>query len=509
MKKIKALYLISCREAKFGDRTIPYGEATFYAMPYPVSPTHGEHDYRNCETCLNHHKQIINLLKKKVKEFPNCCESHRKLLTLKDFNRSDYRDAAKQCADKVIFTYQHILNNQSSPLWKIEISKYINEVVDSFGCFPQGYGMPFLLDDYISIVKQLIDNNDNIKQKVIAYVNSEFDKLNIETNRIDPIASLCKIYDDWLNLVPFGLPFLNDLREDFRSRSPLMVYDKPDPDGKVHHFLFSDSKLLDYLSNLTACLLNKVGEKITKIDIPELTEYYNEYVRQKFLFNNHLLVDQHENYPYVEIIKRWMDNQAAFFNDLNKLNEVWCYRDEDAYPNDSYKESLKRIGDFKRYIEYNDVGILINPKYKEHCLQKLFKFIWRVTSFDFNAEVNNGRGSVDFKVSKGFQDKTIIEFKLASNSKLRQNLQNQVEIYKISNDTNKDILVLFFFTEDEKNRLYKIINELQLSNLENVIVIDCRKQKPSASNVMSTVGTGQCHAQRTRITKEVRSDTEQ
>ncbi len=42
MKKIKALYLISCREAEFGDRTIPYGEATFYAMPYPVSPTHGE-----------------------------------------------------------------------------------------------------------------------------------------------------------------------------------------------------------------------------------------------------------------------------------------------------------------------------------------------------------------------------------------------------------------------------------------------------------------------------------
>ena len=112
-------------------------------------------------------------------------------------------------------------------------------------------------------------------------------------------------------------------------------------------------------------------------------------------------------------------------------------------------------------------------------------------------------------ISKGFQDKTIIEFKLASNSKLRQNLQNQVEIYKISNDTNKDILVLFFFTEDEKNRLYKIINELQLSNLENVIVIDCRKQKPSASNVMSTVGTGQYHAQHTRITKEVRSDTEQ
>ena len=483
MKKIKALYLIDCREAKSGYRTFPYGEATFYAMPYPVSPTHGEHDYRHCETCLNHHKQIINLLKKKVKKFPNCCELHSKLLSLKEFNRSDYRDAAKQCADKVIYTYQHILNNQSSPVWKIEISKYLNEIIDSFGCFPEGYGIPFLLDDYISIVKQLIDNNDNIRKEVIAYVNSEFDKLNVEANRFDPIASLCKIYDDWLNMFPFGLPFLNDIREDFRSRSPLMVYDKPDSDGKVCHFLFSDSKLLDYLSNLTARLLNKVGEKIIIIDFPELTEYYNEYVRQKLLFNNRLLVQQHESYPYVEIIKRWMDNQAAFFDDLKKLNEVWCYRGEDAYPNDSYKESLKRIGDFKRYLEYNDVGILINPKCKEACLQKLFKFIWRVTSFDFNAEVNNGRGAVDFKVSKGFQDKTIIEFKLASNSKLRQNLQNQVEIYKLSNNTNKTIVVLFYFNEKEKDKLFKALDELQLSNIENFIVIDCRKQKLSASKV--------------------------
>jgi hypothetical protein len=235
-------------------------------------------------------------------------------------------------------------------------------------------------------------------------------------------------------------------------------------------------------------LLIKVGENITKLGTPELTEYYNEYVRQQFSFNNRLLVQQHESYPYVEIIKRWMDNQAAFFDDLKKLNEVWCYRGEDAYPNDSYKESLKRIGDFKRYIEYNDVGILINPTYKEHCLQKLFKFIWRVTSFDFNAEVNNGRGPVDFTVSKGSKDKTIIEFKLASNSKLRQNLQNQVEIYKQSNNTIKTIVVLSFFNENEKGRLYGILDDLQLSNFENVIVIDCCKQKVSASNVTSIKG---------------------
>lgn len=485
MKSIEAIYLKEHHIQKAGDRYFSYGECTYYALPFSIKPTEGEHDYRLCDNCQRNRNEIINQLKKRVKKFPNCCETHKKLLSLKAFNRSVFRDAAEQCADKVIFTYQHIINKQSSAVWEVEISQYIDKAIDSFGRFPDGYGPPFLLGDYIFYVRQLVNNNTSVKQEVKEYVNSIFDKLYIEKEKVDPIATLCKIYDDWLNLIPFGLPFLKDVRDDFRSRSPLLVYEKSDSDGNVCHFLFSDNKLLDYLANLTACLLNKVGEEIIKLDTPELTEYYNEYVRQQFLFNNRLLVEQHKSYPYVEIIKRWMDNQAAFFNGLNKLNEVWCYRGEDEFPNDSYQESLKRIDDFKRYLEYNDVGMLINSNYKEPCLQKLFKFIWRVTSFDFNAEVNNGRGPVDFKISKGSKDKTIIEFKLASNSKLRQNLQNQVEIYKLSNDTIKTIVVLFYFNENEKGRLCRILDELQLSNMENVIIIDCCKQKVSASNVTS------------------------
>ena len=116
MKNIRACYITKHLEAKAGNRTYAYGEGTFYALPYPIQPTIGEHDYHHCETCQANHKQIIGLLKKKVKNFPNCCNSHKRLLTLKEFNRSDFKDADKQCADKVIFTYQHILNKQSSPM---------------------------------------------------------------------------------------------------------------------------------------------------------------------------------------------------------------------------------------------------------------------------------------------------------------------------------------------------------------------------------------------------------
>ena len=80
------------------------------------------------------------------------------------------------------------------------------------------------------------------------------------------------------------------------------------------------------------------------------------------------------------------------------------------------------------------------PIKKEKDLQLLFKFTWFATIFDVNAEVNNGRGPVDYKVSLGSYDKTLVEFKLASNSKLKQNLQNQIKIYEAAKWDERKVL---------------------------------------------------------------------
>lgn len=485
MKIIRACYITNSLKAKAGDRTYTYGEGTFYALPYPIQPTTGEHDYRHCETCKANHKQMIGLLKKKVKKFPNCCDSHKRLLTLREFNRSDFKDADKQCADKVIFTYQHILNKQSSPIWKVEIGEYIDKAIDSFGNFPDGYGIPFLFDDYMSFVRQLIDNNNNIRKDVVDYVNSRFDELYKEKEKKDPIADLCKIYDDWLNLVPFNLPFLKDVREYFRNKSPLIIYEGEASDNTIQHYLISDNQLLAFLDKLTKELLVKVGEHIADLCDEDINSFYREFVRQDLLLSNQLLDKEKKNYPFALYIEGWMKNQEDYFNKLNKLNLIQTNKSEDTYSNDSYKESLQRVNDLKRYIEFNDIGILINAKYKERSLQQVFKLFWRKTSFDFNAEVNNGRGPVDFKVSKGSQDKTIIEFKLASNSMLEQNLLNQGPIYAQSNNTSNTIVVIFYFSIEEKERVDIILKKYQLSNLENYIKIDCTRQV-SASKARTT-----------------------
>ncbi|RUS44572.1 hypothetical protein [Cohnella sp. AR92] len=153
---------------------------------------------------------------------------------------------------------------------------------------------------------------------------------------------------------------------------------------------------------------------------------------------------------------------------------------------DTFEESMSRVIFMKNVIEKNDGyrifysnGIAIK---KEEDLQLLYRLTWFASVSDVNREVNNGRGPVDYKVSRGNKDKTLIEFKLASNSQLKKNLQNQVAIYEEANETNKSIKVIMYFSESEYLRVNKILNELNLHQSKNIVLIDARNDnKPSAS----------------------------
>ncbi len=102
---------------------------------------------------------------------------------------------------------------------------------------------------------------------------------------------------------------------------------------------------------------------------------------------------------------------------------------------------------------------------------------------DVNREVNNGRGPVDYSVSNGAKDKTLVEFKLASNSKLKMNLENQVKVYEKASGTKQSIKVILYFDNSELSKLTGILRELDLEKDGSIILIDAGNNKPSASNV--------------------------
>jgi hypothetical protein len=152
----------------------------------------------------------------------------------------------------------------------------------------------------------------------------------------------------------------------------------------------------------------------------------------------------------------------------------------------SYDECLQRARYFKSYIEDNDGYLLFNragkPFSRETELQLAFGLVWCGTDFDINREVNNGRGPVDFKASFGAGDKSLIEFKLASNPALKRNLEKQVKIYEAANRTRTSVKVIVIYTAAEAAKVERILRELKLAAEESIVLIDARNDnKPSAS----------------------------
>ena len=152
----------------------------------------------------------------------------------------------------------------------------------------------------------------------------------------------------------------------------------------------------------------------------------------------------------------------------------------------TYLEAHTRLAYLKHVIEdkggwrifYDNKGA---PVERERDIQILYKLVWFGTPSDVGAEADDGRGPVDFKVSRG-RDKTLVEMKLAKNTQLEKNLQKQVEIYQNASDAGSAIKAILYFSAEQLARVSKILNKLGLAGHKDVVLIDARSDnKPSGS----------------------------
>jgi hypothetical protein len=118
---------------------------------------------------------------------------------------------------------------------------------------------------------------------------------------------------------------------------------------------------------------------------------------------------------------------------------------------------------------------------KEDTLHFLYELTWADNNiFDVNREVNNGRGAVDFKISNGANDKTLVEFKLASNSNL-EHIFKQTAIYESANDVTSSIKAILYFSEAHFKKVNRILKKCGRENDPDIILINAINNKPSAS----------------------------
>jgi len=335
-----------------------------------------------------------------------------------------------------------------------------------------------------------------IKEFLLSYTET-FATQNINPQFLRKV-NVAKVYFDY-NLerwMPkeFVLPYLNN---DYVILTPKDILTKDDNWINSNDLRGDFSRIVNSIPNdqLRNEILNyfrlalpkpEKNKRNTQKEISQAVQYT---IRQFPEIIKWYIKDKEENKVGAKnISKQKVDEvESVFIHKLSKFVELLCDKTEfyNINSRSSFDEALKRVNYLKYVIENNDGYKLFyadnQPIKREDDLQIIYRLTWYATDFDVNREPNNGRGPVDYAISKGSKDKTLIEFKLASNSKLKQNLAKQVEIYEKANNTNKSIKVILYFDDSEYIKIIKTLKELKLDNKPNIILIDAGK-KVSASN---------------------------
>ncbi len=213
----------------------------------------------------------------------------------------------------------------------------------------------------------------------------------------------------------------------------------------------------------------------TLIEFPQLIDYYIKLKEQhgddaadlsaeKVLATEYMFIQQ------VADIQHTLLQQTAFYT-------TGANTYEEAHSRVAYlKDVIENKGGHRLF--YQD-GVAIQ---REKDLQILYRLVWFGTPSDVGTEANDGRGPVDFKISRGAHDKTLVEMKLAKNTQLERNLEKQVAIYQAASDAKNAIKVIIYFSVAELNKVKEILKRLKLEDSKDIVLIDARADnKPSGS----------------------------
>lgn len=217
----------------------------------------------------------------------------------------------------------------------------------------------------------------------------------------------------------------------------------------------------------------ELAAELTIQEYPELIDYYIRYQEDRDI---DAMVRNISDVTGVQQI--FIEQVFHLVKELKKQTDFYRVNSDN-----SYDEAMKRVLYLKHVIEDCDGYRYFydgdKPIHRESDLHIMYKLVSYNTVSDANAEVNNGRGPVDFKYSRGRKDSTLVEFKLART--LKKNLEKQVDVYKAANGNPPAIKVIVFFSDEEYEKIIKILNELELTGKTGIVLIDARNNKIQAS----------------------------
>ncbi len=337
-----------------------------------------------------------------------------------------------------------------------------------------------------------------IKDFLITYTE-EFSKENIDSSK-KKIFNIPKTIFDyssgmWLNRSA-SLPFVltPEGKAEFVLLTPKDILAKSDTWISKNDFLNSDSSIISAISNdelrfkinqyFNSCLGVRIDKKTGK----KIVDYRKDSTKGA-------LKRTAQKYP--EIIDHYIKSRESSKTDAIKANSNLKEDSitlksiaQDIRNNQTALEKgqlsvmddvLHRIKFHKNNLENNSNSLYIKGKpLLEPQMQQLFKQTTIDSIFDYNSEVNNGPGPIDFIASYGSSEKVGIELKMAKSSSLESNLLRQGKAYAKASYLTDIIYIIYFFNDNELKKVDVILLRNELDKDTNFIKVDCRKKEPAS-----------------------------
>lgn len=349
MNKGSNFYVNKIEEINICDNQIIIFSGNTYELPFSVKPIEEGHRLDICEGCQKDHSELIEIIKRNSEKFPLCCKEHSRLLDLPEFKKEDFIGLEKDIADKIMFTHHHIINNIDKDEWYVEITSYIEYILESLGSFPPDHGAPFMLNNYYHYFKHYMDkfrgmitrDTDNLSKKEFDIRLNEIDDFFYSrlTNS-DPSKNststtdfnlLLAIYNKWYKTFPFELSYFQHLKEKFQKSVPVMngcrAYNKYT--GKTTAQLHTKESLTNLLIEITEEIISNInGLKLYEKGLLSNSEQIKlELILQnrKLEISEISMSRKDDRKSYIRILKKWFKSEKKFIKEiepfLNKKTE--------------------------------------------------------------------------------------------------------------------------------------------------------------------------------------------
>lgn len=216
-------------------------------------------------------------------------------------------------------------------------------------------------------------------------------------------------------------------------------------------------------------LRNEINHDIGKLWRDYSTQERKEYLREEVFKDSETCKRILEDYKATNVAP--FDPQRELNYLLEKLKQFfdheehnWKIENKDI---SSYPIAIKILDVLKHWIENNKGWELIlkaDSRSREKVVQRYIHLAAQsfveANNLDVSCEPNEGKGAVDFKISRG-QDITLIEVKLSSNNKYIHGFKEQIFEYAEAEKTNKLIYVFIDLGNPcKKEKLKKVRDEM-------------------------------------------------